>query len=150
TVLMRIGERWGKKQFSEFEQHQIRALRQSLAFGHPLVTSEGVTRVIQPPEKRRVRTVTFTGKKGFDHRACLGGRTTAPDSEAPSRGGGALRNVHLAGPPPPQRGGGNNVRECMRATPQASPASSVRAQTTPRASRPGHEGTQPAAKRRVR
>ena len=28
--LMRVGERWGKKQFSEFEQHQIRALRQTL------------------------------------------------------------------------------------------------------------------------
>jgi transposase-like protein len=27
AVLIRSSERWGKKQFSEFEQHQIRALR---------------------------------------------------------------------------------------------------------------------------
>ena len=30
AVLIRISERWGKKQYSEFEQHQIRALRQAL------------------------------------------------------------------------------------------------------------------------
>ena len=30
AVLIRVSERWGKKQYSEFEQHQIRALRQSL------------------------------------------------------------------------------------------------------------------------
>ena len=29
AVLMRVSERWSTKQFSEFEQHQIRALRQS-------------------------------------------------------------------------------------------------------------------------
>jgi transposase-like protein len=29
AVLIRVSERWGKKQFSEFEQHQMRALRQS-------------------------------------------------------------------------------------------------------------------------
>jgi hypothetical protein len=29
AVLMRVSERWGKKQDSEFEQHQIRALRHS-------------------------------------------------------------------------------------------------------------------------
>ena len=29
AVLIRVSERWGKKQFREFEQHQIRALRQS-------------------------------------------------------------------------------------------------------------------------
>jgi transposase-like protein len=29
AVLLRVSERWGKKQFSEFEQHHIRALRQS-------------------------------------------------------------------------------------------------------------------------
>jgi putative transposase len=30
AVLIRVSERWGKKQFSECEQHQIRVLRQSL------------------------------------------------------------------------------------------------------------------------
>lgn len=30
AVLIRLSERWGKKQYSEFEQHQIRALRQAL------------------------------------------------------------------------------------------------------------------------
>jgi putative transposase len=29
AVLIRVSERWGKKQYSEFEQHQIRVLRQS-------------------------------------------------------------------------------------------------------------------------
>jgi len=41
-------ERWGKKQFSEFEQHQIRALRQSLDLDHPLVPLEVVTRDKNP------------------------------------------------------------------------------------------------------
>jgi hypothetical protein len=27
AVLIRVSERWGKKWYSEFEQHQIRALR---------------------------------------------------------------------------------------------------------------------------
>ena len=31
AVLIRVSERWGKKQFSEFEQRQIRILRQTLA-----------------------------------------------------------------------------------------------------------------------
>ena len=30
AVLMRVSERWGKKQYSEFEQRQICTLRQSL------------------------------------------------------------------------------------------------------------------------
>jgi putative transposase len=29
AVLVHVSERWGKKQFSEFEQHQSRAFRQS-------------------------------------------------------------------------------------------------------------------------
>ena len=29
AVLIRVSERWGKKQYSEFEQHQMRALRQA-------------------------------------------------------------------------------------------------------------------------
>jgi hypothetical protein len=29
AVLMRVSERWGKQQYSEFEQHQMWALRQS-------------------------------------------------------------------------------------------------------------------------
>lgn len=48
AVLMRVSERWGKKQFSEFEQHQIRVLRQSLDLDHPLVADDVVTRESQP------------------------------------------------------------------------------------------------------
>lgn len=40
AVLIRVSERWGKKQFSEFEQHQVRALRQTLPLDHPLVPLE--------------------------------------------------------------------------------------------------------------
>jgi hypothetical protein len=40
AVLMRVSERWGKKQYSEFEHHQMRALRHALDStnnprGHP-------------------------------------------------------------------------------------------------------------------
>ena len=48
AVLMRVGERWGKKQYREFEQHQIRALRQSLGLDQALVPSDLVTRDISP------------------------------------------------------------------------------------------------------
>jgi putative transposase len=48
AVLMRVSERWGKKWYSEFEQHQIRALRQSLGLDQPLVPSDLVTRDIRP------------------------------------------------------------------------------------------------------
>ena len=48
AVLMRVSERWGKKQCSEFEPHQIRVVRQSLALDHPLVASDVVTRESQP------------------------------------------------------------------------------------------------------
>jgi putative transposase len=44
AVLIRVSERWGKKQFSELEPHQIRALRQSLNLDHPLVPMEGETK----------------------------------------------------------------------------------------------------------
>jgi transposase-like protein len=46
AVLIRISERWGKRQYSEFEQHQIRALRQSLGLDQPLVPPD-VTRELQ-------------------------------------------------------------------------------------------------------
>jgi len=42
--LIRVSERWGKKQFSEFEEHQIRALRQVLDLDQPLVPIDVVTR----------------------------------------------------------------------------------------------------------
>jgi transposase-like protein len=48
AVLIRVSERWGKKQYSEFEQHQIRALRQSLGLDQPLVPPDLVTRDIRP------------------------------------------------------------------------------------------------------
>ena len=37
AVLIRVSEHWGKKQFSEFEQRQIRILRQTLALDQPWV-----------------------------------------------------------------------------------------------------------------
>ena len=47
AVLIRVSERWGKKQFSEFEQHQIRSLRQALELDQPLVPPEGAAREIR-------------------------------------------------------------------------------------------------------
>jgi len=48
AVLIRVSDRWDKKQFSEFEQHQIRALRQSLGLDQPLVPPDLVTRERSP------------------------------------------------------------------------------------------------------
>src|SRR5215467_5028053 len=48
AVLIRISERWGTKQCSEFEQHHIRALRQFLGLDQPLVTPDLVTRDRSP------------------------------------------------------------------------------------------------------
>lgn len=48
AVLIRVSERWGKKQFSEFEQHQIRALRQSLGLDQPWVPVDLVTQDRSP------------------------------------------------------------------------------------------------------
>ena len=48
AVLIRVSERWGKKQCSEFEQHQIRTLRQSLELDHPLVPVDLVTKDRSP------------------------------------------------------------------------------------------------------
>ena len=48
AVRMRVGERWGKKPWSEFEQHQMRALRQALELDHPLGPLNDVPRATQP------------------------------------------------------------------------------------------------------
>jgi transposase-like protein len=48
AVLIRVSERWGKKQFSEFKQHQIRALRQTLHLDHSLVPLEDLTKERRP------------------------------------------------------------------------------------------------------
>jgi transposase-like protein len=48
AVLMRVSERGGKKQLSEFAQHQIRALRQALGLDHPLVPLDVITRDRSP------------------------------------------------------------------------------------------------------
>jgi putative transposase len=55
AVLIRVSERWGKKQFSEFEQHPIRALRQTLNLDSPLVPMEGMAKDRSPrgPEAHR-------------------------------------------------------------------------------------------------
>jgi putative transposase len=41
AVLMRVSDRWGKKPFSEFEQHQIRELRRTLGIEQPAVSVPG-------------------------------------------------------------------------------------------------------------
>jgi putative transposase len=48
AVLIRVSERWGKKQYSEFEQHQIRALRQALNLDQPPETPSLGTMAAQP------------------------------------------------------------------------------------------------------
>jgi transposase-like protein len=48
AVLIRVSECWGKKQCSEFEQHHIRVLRQTLHLDAPLVPMEGVTKERSP------------------------------------------------------------------------------------------------------
>jgi transposase-like protein len=48
AVLRRVSERWGKKQFREFEQHQMWALRQTLGLDAPLVTTALATRDRRP------------------------------------------------------------------------------------------------------
>jgi hypothetical protein len=48
AVLMRVSERWGKKQYSEFEQHQIRALCRALGLDQQPETPSLVTMATQP------------------------------------------------------------------------------------------------------
>jgi len=48
AVLRRVSERGGKKQLSEFAQHQIRALRQALGLDYPLVPLDVITRDRSP------------------------------------------------------------------------------------------------------
>jgi transposase-like protein len=50
AVLIRVSERWGKKQCSEFEQHQIRELRRTLGIDRPLL-SDLATRVERQPRR---------------------------------------------------------------------------------------------------
>jgi hypothetical protein len=57
AVLIRVSERWGKKQLSGFEQHQIRVLRQALNLAHPLVLMEEWTKDRSPPQKHYVHSV---------------------------------------------------------------------------------------------
>jgi transposase-like protein len=48
AVLLRVSERWGKKQYSEFEQHQIRALRQALGLDQQPEAPALITVASQP------------------------------------------------------------------------------------------------------
>lgn len=48
AVLIRVSERWGKKPYSEFAQHQIRALRPTLGLDQPPETPSLVTMASQP------------------------------------------------------------------------------------------------------
>jgi transposase-like protein len=48
AVLIRVSERWGKRQYSEFEQHQIRTLRQSLGVDQPPEAPSLITMASQP------------------------------------------------------------------------------------------------------
>jgi hypothetical protein len=43
AVLIRVSERWGKKGFSEFAQHQIRRLRRQRQLDDPTVLATPVT-----------------------------------------------------------------------------------------------------------
>jgi putative transposase len=56
AVLMRVSERWGKKQCSEFEQRQIRALRQALG-----VDPEAPTTALPSMESRPRRSAASAG-----------------------------------------------------------------------------------------
>jgi putative transposase len=42
-VLIRVSERWGKKCFSEFEQQQIRSLREQLKLDEQEVSTEDIS-----------------------------------------------------------------------------------------------------------
>jgi transposase-like protein len=48
AVLLRVSERWGKKQCRAFEQHQSWARRQTLALDAPLVTTDLAPRARRP------------------------------------------------------------------------------------------------------
>jgi hypothetical protein len=78
AVLIRVNERWRKKQFSEFEQRQIRILRQTLALDQPLVPEEEtkarrpllrvdrvslLVSITQPAEEGLVRTTLSPAEK---------------------------------------------------------------------------------------
>lgn len=47
AVLIGVSERWGKKQYSAFEQHQMRALRQVLALDQAFEPPALVTMAVQ-------------------------------------------------------------------------------------------------------
>ena len=49
-VLIRVSERWGKKCFSEFEQQQIRSLREQLKLDEQEVSTDEL--FIQPQTRR--------------------------------------------------------------------------------------------------
>jgi hypothetical protein len=49
AVLIRVSERWGKKGFSEFEQHQIRSLRRQRHLDEPTVLGSPITLMGKPP-----------------------------------------------------------------------------------------------------
>jgi hypothetical protein len=48
AVLLRVSERWGKKQYRECEQHQMRALRQALGLDQPPEAPSLITMTAQP------------------------------------------------------------------------------------------------------
>lgn len=48
AVLIRVSERWSKKQYSEFEQHQIRALRQALGLDQQPESPAMATMAVHP------------------------------------------------------------------------------------------------------
>ena len=62
-VLIRVSERWGKKCFSEFEQQQIRSLRELKLDEQEVSTGELHTST-QPAEVPRLLPNPFTGNRG--------------------------------------------------------------------------------------
>ena len=66
-VLIRVSDRWGKKCFSEFEQQQIRSLRERLKLDEQEVSMRRTINPCPNSQKCRVCCLSgFTGTGGLD------------------------------------------------------------------------------------
>jgi hypothetical protein len=66
-VFIRVSERWGKECFSEFEQQQIRSLREKLKLDEQEVSIDEPDRHL--PTRRSAASAAYptaTGKEGLD------------------------------------------------------------------------------------
>jgi len=94
AVLIRVSERWGKKQYSEFEQHHIRALRSTLELDQQ---SEGPSLVAMAPQPR---------SSAASARSLLQEKKDLTDTAPLARPGGRRRPGQVARAVP---GGGGRV-----------------------------------------